>query len=155
MKCLLSKAALACTLLAFAAQARAATITTTYNLTLSDAFGTGQFGTVVVTDNEDAQHHLIAGSCAHISVNVTPNFILDTGAHFAFTFSLAGGATVDTTTFNKYDATHSHFSLASGSSFSNAPFGTFTQAIQANCTQGNCGPTLGPLLSFNVKDFAG
>src|SRR5262249_33242657 len=48
-----------------------------------------------------------------------------------------------------------HFSLASGSSFKNAPFGMFTSAIEADCTKGNCGPILGSTYSFNILNFAG
>jgi hypothetical protein len=114
----------------------------TYNFTQSTAFGTGSFGAVTVSN--------LGGGTARIDVEVAPNFLLDTGSHFPLTFSLAGTGTVDTTSFNS-----SHFSLVSGSSFSNSPFGTFTSAIQADCTQGNCGPTLGSSLIFNVLSFSG
>jgi hypothetical protein len=114
----------------------------TYALTQSEAFGTGSFGSVTVS--------ALGANDANILVNVSPNFLLDTGSHFATTFSLAGGS-VDTTSFSS-----SHFSLVPGSGpFSNSPFGTFTSAIQADCTQGNCGPTLGSSFSFNVLNFAG
>jgi hypothetical protein len=114
----------------------------TYALTQSNAFGTGSFGSVTVS--------ALGANDANILVNVSPNFLLDTGSHFATTFSLAGGS-VDTTSFSS-----SHFSLVPGSGpFSNSPFGTFTSAIQADCTQGNCGPTLGSSFSFNVLNFAG
>ena len=114
----------------------------TYFLTQSGAFGTGSFGSVTVSD--------LGGSIAKIDVEVAPNFLLDTGGHFAFALSLNGTGHVDPTSFNS-----GHFSLVSGSSFMNSPFGNFNTAIQANCTQGNCGPTLGSSLVFNVLDFAG
>ena len=113
-----------------------------YLLTQSDAFGTGSFGHVVVSN--------IGGTTAQVSVQVNPNFLLDTGSHYAFTLSLNGGS-IDTTSFNS-----THFSLVSGGGpFSNSPFGTFTSAIAADCTRGNCGPTLGSSLIFNILNFGG
>jgi hypothetical protein len=132
-------------MLGFGGLANADTVTPgfgTYDLTLSDAFGTGLFGTVTVSD--------LGSGTAKFDLEVSPNFLLDTGAHYAFTFSLAGSGHVDTSTISS-----SHFTLASGTSFSNAPFGDFTSAIQGDCTDGNCGPTLGSSLIFNVLNFSG
>src|SRR5258707_417484 len=65
----------------------AQSFTSAFNLTQSNAFGTGNFGTVTVTD--------LGGGSADIKLDVSPNFILSTGSHFAFTFSLAGTGSVD------------------------------------------------------------
>jgi hypothetical protein len=120
----------------------------TYIFTQSDAFGTGSFGSVTVSN--------LGGGVANVSVNMSPNYILDTGSHWAGTFSLAGAGTVDPNAFGTGHAFSStHFSLATGGSFSNSPFGTFTSAIQADCTKGNCGPTLGISYSFHILNFAG
>lgn len=113
----------------------------TYDLTQSDAFGTGSFGQVTVSD--------LTGGTAHVLVNVAPNYLLDTGSHFAFTFSLAGGS-VDVSSISS-----PHFQLVSGSSFDNSPFKGFTSAFQADCDNGNCGPILGSSFSFNILNFAG
>jgi len=117
---------------------------TTFNLTLSDAFGTGSFGTVKVSD--------LGGGTADILVNVAPNFILDTGSHFALTFSLVAGGTVQAGSVSP----NPNFSLVSGSGpFGNSPFGNFNTAIQSSCTQGNCGPSNGQTLDLHVSNFAG
>jgi hypothetical protein len=114
----------------------------TYDFTQSDAFGTGSFGSVAVTD--------LTGGTAHFVVDVTPNFLLDTGnGHHLFALSLAGGS-IDASSISS-----SHISLASGGPFGSSPFGNFTSAFDADCTQGNCGPTLGTSFSFNVLNFAG
>jgi hypothetical protein len=117
----------------------------TYNLTLSDAFGTGSFGTVTVAD--------LGSGVADIAVNVDPNFIVDTGSHFPLTFSLAGGA-VDATSFS-----NNHFSLATTlGPYANSPFGDFTSAIQSDCTTGanpNCRSDNGHAFDFHVTGFTG
>jgi hypothetical protein len=121
----------------------------TYNFTQSDAFGTGSFGSVTISD--------LGGGTANVTVNVSPNYILDTGSHWAGTFSWAGAGTIDPNAFGLGHAFSStHFSLATtGAPFSNPPFGTFTSAIKADCTKGNCGPTLGSSYSFHILHFSG
>jgi hypothetical protein len=114
----------------------------TYLLNVSDRFGAGPFGSVTVSD--------LGGGTAEIEVDVAPNFLLDTGSHFTMTLSLAGSASIDANSFSS-----SYFHLASGDSFKNAPFQSFTSAISADCTKGNCGPTLGSSLTFEVVNFAG
>ena len=116
----------------------------TYDLTLSNAFGTGSFGTVTVSD--------LGSGLADIAVSVAPNYVVDTGGHFPLTFSLAGG-TVDTASFS-----NTHYSLHTASaSFSNDPFSTFTSAIQSNC--GGADPTCqadnGHGFDFHVTGFTG
>jgi hypothetical protein len=115
----------------------------TYDFTQSNAFGTGSFGTVTVSD--------LGGGTAKIDVEVNPDFIIETGSHFAFTFSLAGG-TVDTSSFNS-----TRFSLDApppAGGYTNDPFKFFTSAIDGAC--GNGGTTIcGSSLIFDVKNFAG
>ena len=55
----------------------------TYQFSLSDAFGSGNFGTVTISS--------LGGTKVDIAVNVAPNYLLDTGSHELFTFSLATG----------------------------------------------------------------
>jgi hypothetical protein len=117
----------------------------TYDLTLSNAFGTGSFGTVTVSD--------LTGGVADIAVNVAPNYVVDTGGHFPLTFSLAGG-TVVTTSFSN---THYSLDTASGP-FSNDPFSSFTSAIQSDCTDGassTCQTENGHGFDFKVTGFTG
>src|SRR5262249_23152675 len=114
----------------------------TYDLTQSEAFGTGSFGTVKISD--------FGGGTAEVKVDVSPNYVLDVGnTHWAGAFSLAGGS-VDTNSLSS-----PHLTLASGSSFQTSPFKFFTSAIQADCTEGNCGPTLGSSYTFHILNFAG
>jgi hypothetical protein len=116
----------------------------TFNLTLSNAFGSGSFGTVTVSD--------LGNSTADIKLDVSPNFVLDTGAHFAFTFSLASGGSVQASSVSP----NPNFSLVSGSGpFTNAPFGDFNVAIQSSCTAGNCGSSNGSTIDLHVLNFAG
>jgi hypothetical protein len=136
-------------LLAVPAVASATTLTAaqsygTFNITLSDAFGTGSFGTVKVTD--------LGSGVADIKLDVSPNFVLDTGAHFAFTFSLATGGTVDASSVSP----NPNFSLVTTAGpYSNSPFGNFNVAIQSSCTLGNCGPGDGSTIDLHVLNFAG
>jgi hypothetical protein len=114
----------------------------TYDLTQSNAFGTGSFGTVKISD--------LGGGNAEVKVDVSPNYILDVGAtHWAGAFTLAGGS-VDASSISS-----PHLTLAPGNSFQNSPFKFFTSAIEADCTKGNCGPTLGATYSFHILNFAG
>jgi hypothetical protein len=118
----------------------------TYQFSLSDAFGSGNFGTVTISS--------LGGTKVDIAVNVSPNYLLDTGSHELFTFSLATGGTVVPGSLTGTGV--SHFTLSGPvSPVGNAPFGNFTWEITSNCTQGNCGPTNGQSFDFQVQDFAG
>lgn len=116
--------------------------------TVSDAFGPGVFGTATGT-------FLADGTTAEITFDMSPNYIIDTGAHYAATFSLAGGAFVvnnlDTLNTAGLFSTNPHTSPAA---YPNAPFGLFTDAISGNCGPGGsvgCGSTL----VFDIANFAG
>jgi hypothetical protein len=119
----------------------------TYVLTQSDAFGTGVFGTVTVSSD--------GSGGAIFDVNVAPNFIIDTGTHHAFTFSLSNPSDPHTVTFlpptNTTVFTQAGVSL--NGSFANDPFRFFTSAIDSTCTQGSCGPTNGSELKFDLSNF--
>jgi len=118
----------------------------TYQFSLSDAFGSGNFGTVTVST--------VSGSTVDIAVNVAPNFFLDTGSHELFTFSLVAGGTVDTSSLTGTGV--SHFTVTGPvAGVSNPPFGNFTWEITSNCTQGSCGSTNGQSFDFHVLNFAG
>jgi len=117
-----------------------------YNLTQSDAFGTGAFGTVTVSD--------LGSGVADIAVSVAPNFIVDTGGHFPLTFSLAGGTVNQSTLSSPY----SLVTPTPAGGFANAPFGNFTSAIQSSCTQGAsppCQTANGQGFDFHVTGFTG
>jgi hypothetical protein len=117
-----------------------------YQFSLSDAFGSGNFGTVTIST--------VSGSTVDIAVNVSPNYLLDTGAHEVFTFSLVAGASIVPGSLTGSGV--SHFTIQGPvASVGNPPFGNFTWDITSNCTQGNCGPTNGQSFDFQVQNFAG
>jgi hypothetical protein len=115
----------------------------TYNYSRSDAFGSGSFGTVTVSD--------LGSGTAKFQIDVAPNSLLDTGAHYILTLSLVSGGTVDTSSIS-----NSVFTVAAGT-FSNPPFGNFNVAFSSPCNQGNptCQATNGQGFSFNVLNVAG
>lgn len=118
----------------------------TYQFSLSDAFGSGNFGSVTIST--------VSGSTVDIAVNVAPNFFLDTGSHELFSFSLGAGGTVDTSSLSGVGA--SHFAVQGPiAPDGNSPFGNFTWNITSDCTQGNCGSTNGQSFHFHVLNFAG
>ena len=118
---------------------------TTFNLTLSDAFGTGRFGSVTVSD--------LGGGVANFAVNVAPNYLVDTGAHSVLTFDplfSAGGAV--------NSISNSHFTVSGPGSYGNSPFGNFTFKIESDCTNGanpTCKAANGQSFSFHVTNFTG
>ncbi len=118
---------------------------TTFNLTLSDAFGTGSFGTVTDSD--------LGGGIANFAVSVAPNYLVDTGAHSVLTFDplfSAGGAV--------NSISNSHFTASGPGSYANSPFGNFTFKIESDCTTGanpTCKAANGQSFSFHVTNFTG
>ena len=118
----------------------------TYQFSLSEAFGSGNFGTVTISS--------VSGTTVDIAVNVSPNYLLDTGSHELFTFSLVAGASIVPNSLTGSGV--SHFTIHGPvASVGNPPFGDFTWDITSNCTQGNCGPTNGQSFDFQVQNFAG
>ena len=118
---------------------------TTFNLTLSDAFGTGSFGSVTVSD--------LGSGVANFAVSVAPNFLVDTGSHSVLTFSplfSVGGAV--------NSISNSHFTVSGPGSYGNSPFGDFTFKIESDCTNGanpTCKAANGQSFSFHVTNFTG
>jgi hypothetical protein len=118
---------------------------TTFNLTLSNAFGTGSFGSVTVSD--------LGGGVANFAVSVAPNYLVDTGAHSVLTFSplfSAGGAV--------NSVSDSHFTVSGPGSYGNPPFGNFTFKIESDCTMGaspGCKAANGQAFNFHVTNFTG
>ena len=74
-----------------AAPAKAATFT------VSDAFGTGSFGTATAVDLGATTG---STDTVKVTIDMSPNFILDTGSHWPLTFSLTGTGRIDASTLN-------------------------------------------------------
>lgn len=146
MKKLLLLAAVA---LLAAAPAKAATFT------LSECCGAGPFGTATGA-------FLANGTTAEITINMNPNYILDTGSHFAATFSLVGTGRVDGTTLDTLNGgnppnffdTNTHQTVAANF-YSNSPFGKFSDAITGNCGSGSSSGGCGSTLVFDILNFQG
>jgi hypothetical protein len=120
----------------------------TYQFSVSNAFGSGNFGTVTVST--------FSGTTVDISVSVAPNFLLNSGTHEVLTFSLVAGGTVDTSSITSNGTgPASQFSVAGPATTSNPPFGDFTWQITSSNTNGNDGPVIGSTLDFHVLNFAG
>ncbi len=103
----------------------------------SGTLGSSPFGTITTT---------VVGNNLDVTVDVSPNFDIDTGAHWALTMDLATGGLSIT-------GLSAPFFQASGSSFANAPFsGPWNYAI--GCSgggqgQNSCGDT--SMFSFVVN----
>jgi hypothetical protein len=80
--------------------------------------------------------------------------ITDTGVHVAFAFNLVDSPNSTVTFIKPADPTQNFFSYAGEGSFSQSPFGTFTNAVvcQSNCA-GSHGFT--PPLEFKVTNTSG
>jgi PEP-CTERM motif len=119
----------------------------TYDFTQSNAFGTGVFG-----------HVTVSGTAADTTVNVdvAPNFVIDTGGHYAFTFSLVGNATLGPITPAAAAAELSFVNPAvDPGPYKNAPFQDFTNAIKSTVTNGGDGDISSFIFHvFNFQGFA-
>ena len=126
---------------------------------LSECCGTGPVGTMTGADL-GAQ----AGSTdtVRITIQMAPNFILDTGSHFAATFSLAGTGRVDGTNLDTLNGgsppnffdTNTHQTVLANE-YSNSPFGKFRDAITGHCGSGASSGGCGSLLVFDIINFQG
>lgn len=119
------------------------------DFTLSDAFGTGVFGTITATDN--------GGGNVDVLVQMAPNFIIDTGSHFALTLSLIGTGRIVESSFNLVGGVdvftaQPHLAVAA---YSNSPFGQFTDAVVGACGSGASGLLCGSTMSFSITGFQG
>jgi hypothetical protein len=135
------------------APAKAATFT------LSDCCGSGPFGTAT---GVDLGAQTGSTDTVEITVQMTPNFILDTGSHFAATFSLVGTGRVNAVNLDSlnggnppnYFDTNAHQTVAANE-YMNSPFGKFTDAITGNCGSGSSSGGCGSKLVFDIINFQG
>jgi hypothetical protein len=108
----------------------------TYTLTQSDAFGSGNFGSVTVTGTSTDLHFVV-------NLN-SPYQLIDSGAHFLFAGNLSGS--------NFALVGPAGMTLSTGS-ISNAPFQGFDFGINCNTA---CGPgSSGPYGSSLIFDITG
>jgi hypothetical protein len=134
----------------------------TFNFTVSNAFGTGSFGTVTTTDLGPQ-----AGSTdtVQVTIDMTPNYIVETGnlnSHVAVAFSLAGGS-IDQASLGTLNPSQpagtwtalSHQTATTSSGWVNQPFSFFNDAISGNCGNGASTGGCGSTLSFDIVNFAG
>ena len=126
-----------------------ATPASAVQFTLSNAFGTGDFGsaTAFYTD----------ATTVHVDITMAPNFVVDTGSHWALTLSLLGDGRIDGSSFNKVNGVdvftaQPHLAVAN---YSNSPFGMFTDAVAGACGSGASGQLCGGSISFNILNFEG
>ena len=128
-------------LLTTTAMALALTLATTkadaLEFTLSDAFGTGNFGTITATQ-------VGSTDTIHIDINMAPNFILNTGGHFPLALSLLGDGRIDQGSLaNPYSVLeHLTGTLDNANGYANKPFKYFSDGIDGTCgsgASGSCG----------------
>jgi hypothetical protein len=122
-----------------------------FNLEYSEAFGTGQFGTVTITDNT------IAGgpTDAFVQVNVGQSWLIDTGGpHQPFAFNLFNDGIGPAPSVTDVQLA-SLFS--SGGANGASPFGSFTNTILGTgCDNGGSNNGCGVHdLSFHVLNYDG
>jgi hypothetical protein len=120
----------------------------TFNLEYSEAFGTGQFGTVTITGDTTK---------ALVTVNVGDSWLIDTGGpHQPFAFNLVDGGVDPVVTNVQLDTL-----FGAGGSNGASPFGTFTNTIVSlppplGCDNGGSNGGCGVHeLSFNILNYAG
>lgn len=147
MKTRLSRTALLYSVVAIgmAATPSAFAATKIFDLSLSAAsagLGAGPFGTVKVTE--------VAGALDFVET-LTGGFKFHSGnaTHSAFAFDLTGDPAITVSSLS------SGFAKATGTSFSEPPFGSFDYAFKCTgCGKGYAGGLSGPL-SFKVTSVAG
>ena len=134
-----------------AAPAKAATFT------VSNAFGTGTFGTATAVDLGATTG---STDTVKVTIDMSPNFVLDTGSHFALTLSLTGTGRIDGSTLNTLNpgeptGTFTAQTHDTTAPYSNSPFGNFTDAIAGACGSGSSSGGCGSTLVFDILNFAG
>jgi hypothetical protein len=110
---------------------------TTYMLAYSDAFGTGNFGTVDVTGTSTDLHFVV-------SLN-SPYKIIDTGSHHAVAMNLAGSGFV-LTGLNSSDFTL----YTSAAAFKSSPFDGFNVGLNCLACGSGASSPWGPSLTFDI-----
>ena len=115
------------------------------NFTVSDAFGTGTFGSITLTDLGPQSG---STDTVRVDINMAPNFIIDSGSHFALTMSLLGTGRFDQASLGAGSpfTVQTHLAVAN---YMNAPFQDFTDAIAGSCNSGgnHCASTLTVLIT--------
>jgi hypothetical protein len=119
---------------------------------LSGFAGSGPFGTITGTDLG-----AMPGSTdtVQFTIDMAPNVLLDTGAHFLLTMSLDGTGRFDQSSIvlAQGSATVQAHDPAGG--YSNAPFGQFTDAIAGSCGTGSSSGGCGSTFTVDVTNFQG
>ena len=143
------------TLLAAAAFATGAFVSTAgaVQFTLSDTFGTGMFGTITATDLGPQQN---STDTVRIDINMSPNFVVDSGSHYAVVLSLLGTGRIDPNSLSNPPfsvETHLTGTINKDNGYKNASFGFFSDAISGTCTSG--GHPCSDMLSFLITNFQG
>jgi len=126
-----------------------ATPASAVSFTLSDAFGTGNFGTVIVSP--------VDATTVHVNINMAPSFAVDTGGHNVLTLSLVGSGQIVESSLNLVAGVdvftvRPHLAVAT---YSNSPFGLFTDAIAGDCGSGASALGCGSTISFDIANFQG
>jgi hypothetical protein len=125
-----------------------ATPASAVQFTLSDAFGTGDFGSATAFFKD--------ATTVHVDITMAPNFVVDTGSHWALSLSLLGTGRIVESSFNLVNGVdvftaQPHLAVAN---YSNSPFGKFTDAVAGACGSG--GSSLcGSAISFDISNFQG
>jgi hypothetical protein len=88
---------------------------------------------------------------------MAPNFVVDTGSHWALSLSLLGTGRIVESSFNLVNGVdvftaQPHLAVAN---YSNSPFGKFTDAVAGACGSGASGQLCGGSISFNILNFQG
>jgi hypothetical protein len=126
---------------------------TTCTLTFNDSASnkSGPFGTVELD---------LVGSTIHITLNMAPSFIIDSGSHFSLTFdSNVAGETLSMPAAMGTSGTPATYTLVTpdnpAGGFMNSPFGNFQHAIAGSCTHpGSCtDQSVTFIISSNTRTF--
>jgi len=131
------------------AGAALATPASAVEFTLSDAFGTGNFGTATAFFKDP--------TTVHVDITMAPNFVVDTGSHWALSLSLLGTGRIVESSFNLVNGVdvftaQPHLAVAN---YSNSPFGKFTDAVSGACGPGASALLCGGSISFDISSFQG
>jgi hypothetical protein len=126
-----------------------ATPASAVQFTLSDAFGTGDFGSATAFFKD--------ATTVHVDITMAPNFVVDTGSHWALSLSLLGTGRIVESSFNLVNGVdvftaQPHLAVAN---YSNSPFGKFTDAVAGACGSGGSSLLCGSSISFDISNFQG
>jgi hypothetical protein len=122
--------------------------------TQSDFSGPGSFGTIFATD---LGPQVGSTDTVHVAINMAPNWVIDTGSHFALTLSLIGTGRIDQSTVATTQGvlTVQTHQTVLANFYSNSPFGEFSDALAGGCGTGTSSGGCGSTLDFNITNFQG